>query len=228
MIFVNRVAFASPLVLAASLFAASVCAQTVDRPAGLVPEKPGVAQQAIIKFSEAGSLGMQSVRGARVAIFNGEPMAALKLMEAAKKHFEDADKNSPTLDTTTTIIVGGIAIGTGSHKGDVKSVPVDGQVILADDFVPTPEKQVHIDKANGFIRLGDNGSAINELLLGEIDVVLQQSWIPIAPTLKHLNQAIKLAGEDKYYQSNLSLKSIDDSIALSSVNLHDVLQSGNK
>ena len=169
-----------------------------------------------------GNAAMRSIRGARFAIFNGEPIAALKLMEAAKGYIEQAESGAPTFDTTLKVVVGGSVVGTSSDKGEIRSVPIDGQVVLADDFVSAPEKQAHINKANEYLKNGNNSKAIEELVLGDIDVTFNQSWMPMAPATKHLNQAIKLAGEDKYYESSLSLKAIEDSVTVGSVHLHDM------
>ncbi len=42
------------------------------------------------------------------------------------------------------------------------SVPVDGQIVLADDFVVTPEKKASIDKANEAVKKGDQKQAIED------------------------------------------------------------------
>ena len=215
----NRAVAAIPFVLATSLLVSSAYAQ--------VPDKPGAAQHAMVKFSEAGSSAMRSIRGARIAIFNGEPVAALKLMESAKRFFEDADKGSPSIDVTTKMTIYGSVVRTSSYQGDIKGVPVDGQVILPDS-VPTLEQQKHIDKANEYIRLGNTVDAIKELSLGDIDVKVNQSWVPIAPSIELLDHAIRLASDGRYYEGSLALKAIESGVVTGSISVRDVLLSTGK
>lgn len=228
MTFKSRVVPKIALALAASLFVPFAWAQAPDKPESAAIAKFSAAEQAMYKFSETGNSAMRSIRGARLAIFNGEPIAAIKLMESAKALIEQAQKGAPTFDTTSKVVVGGAVLGTSSDKSEITSVPVDGQVVLADDFVPTPEKQAHIDKANEHIKKGDTAKAIEELLLGEIDVTFNQSWMPMAASIKHIDQAIKLAAQDKYYESSLSLKAIEDSVTVNSIHLHDLPQHSGK
>ena len=218
----NLIVPAIALALGAPLFASSAWAQAADKMASAAPNKISATEQAMFKFSEAGNSAMRNIRGARFAIFNGEPAVAIKLMEAAKASIEQAEKEAPTFDTTSKMIVGGSVVGTSSEKGETKNVPVDGQLVLADNFVATPEKQAHIDKANEHIKNGEHAKALEELRLGEIDVTYIQTWMPMAPSVKHLQQAIKLASEAKYYESNLALKAVEDSVTMSSSTIRDM------
>jgi hypothetical protein len=104
----------------------------------------------------------------------------------------------------------------------MRSVPVDGQLALADDFVMTPEKKAHVDKANESFKKGDHATGLEELRLGAIDVNYTRWWLPIAPTETHLAQAIKLANESKYYEANLALKAIEDSVTMDSISFIDL------
>ena len=53
----------------------------------------------------------------------------------------------------------------------IRPVPIDGQVVLAHDFVPTPEKQAHIKEANEHFKNGKPKEALDELRIGEIEDV---------------------------------------------------------
>ena len=228
MAFRNREVPTIALALAASLFVSFAWAQSIDKPESHSPTKANAAEQALYTFSDAGNSAMRSIRSARLAIFNGEPIAAIKLMETAKAFIKQAEQGAPTFDTTLKMVVDGNVVGTRSYVGDIKSVPIDGQVVLADDFVSTPEKQAHIDKANEYIKKGDHAKSIEELRLGEIDVTFNQSWMPMAPSIRHLDQAINLANQDKYYESSLTLKAIEDSVIVNSVHLRDLPQPSGK
>lgn len=139
-------------------------------------------------------------------------------MESAKALLAQADKEAPSLGNAT----GGDKTTEGTVKSRMGSVPVDGQLALADDFVMTPEKKTHIDKANESFKKGDHTNGLEELRLGAIDVNYTRWWLPIAPTETHLDQAIKLAGENKFYEANLALKAIEDSVTVDSISFSDL------
>jgi hypothetical protein len=81
---------------------------------------------------------------------------------------------------------------------------------------------MHVDKANESFKKGDHATGLQELRLGEIDVNYTRWWLPIAPTETHLDQAIKLARESKYYEANLALKAIEDSVTIDSISFSDL------
>jgi hypothetical protein len=153
------------------------------------------------KFSQAGHSAMMNIGDARLAIFNGDTKTALKLMESAKTFLVQAEKDSPA---------------------KLQSVPVDGQLALADDFMMTPEKKAHVDKANESFKKGDQATGLAELHQGAIDVNYTRWWLPMAPTETHLDKAISLANDSKYYEANLALKAIEDSVTVDSISLIDL------
>jgi hypothetical protein len=103
-------------------------------------------------------------------------------------------------------------------------VPVDGELVLAEDFVPTPEKRARIDKANEHFRNGKAKEALEELRLGDIGVLYSRAWMPLASASKRLEQATKLMDDHKYYEANLALKAIGDSITTDSVILNESIK----
>ena len=72
-------------------------------------------------------------------------------------------------------------------------IPIDGQIALADTYVPTPEKKEHIAKANEHLKNGRAKEAIEELRLGEIDVTYSRVMMPLTATKKCLADAMQLA-----------------------------------
>ena len=172
------------------------------------------------QFSQAGHTAMMNIGDARLAIFNGEPKMAIKLMESAKSSIAQADKDAPA--TGDAMSGGKNKMGAMNTDSKLRSVPIDGQLALADDFVMTPEKKAHVDKANESFKKGDHATGLEELRLGAIDVNYTRWWLPIAPTESHLDQAIKLANESKYYEANLALKAIEDSVTMDSISFSDL------
>jgi len=212
-------ALASPLIYYS---VGTQAAEKADKASSTAAAKLAPADQALLKFSEAGNSAMREIRSARFAMFNGEPKVAMKEMEAAQSLLKQAEKEAPTFDVKTTMLVDGKVVGKTEQKQEAMKIPFDGQLLLADNFVVTPEKKAHIDKANEHFKKGDHSKALEELRLGEIDINYSRAWMPITLTKAHLATAIKLAGDSKYYEANLALKAIDDSVTVDSVTLRDM------
>ena len=104
-----------------------------------------------------------------------------------------------------------------SDKMDL--IPIDGGIAIADTFVPSAEKKEHIEKANEHLKSGHSKEAIEELRLGEIDVVSTRVLLPLEATKKRLADAEKLASDHKYYEANLALKAAEDGVVYDSVDL---------
>lgn len=215
------------LVMTLPLLAYSVLTQAAE---DAVPVKSALAtpspqDQAARQFSEAGHSAMLSIRNARIAIFNGDPKHATQMIESAKTFVEQAQKEAPTFELSSKETVSGRVVDTASESRKVQRVPVDGRITLADDFVMTPEKQVHAEKANEQLKKGDQAKALEELRLSAINVNYTRAWMPIESAEKHLDQAIKLANGGKYYQTNLELKAIEDSVTVDSIALSELPKS---
>ena len=193
------------------------------------PDKPGAtattadksdsAAQAAMRFSKDGNSAIRDIAAARVAIFNGDPNGAINLVGRAKILVGKAEEEAPTFTVKTSESVAGKYLGASTETATAKWVPIDGELVLADDFVATPEKAAHIKTANEHFKSGKSKEALEELRLGEIAVSYRRVWMPLAPTYKHIEQATKLLGEHKYYEANLALKAVDDNLTVDSVSL---------
>jgi hypothetical protein len=219
--------FAAPLVFAVAspIFACAVFAQKADSdatPASHAPATLTRQEREMRNFSEAGNSAMRDIRDARFAIFDGNPQTAMTLMQSAKAALLQARTEAPTAARTENRAPAGAAAGPTWNAGEVQRVPFDGQLVLADNFVMTPEKQAHINKADEHMKKGEHEKALEELRLGEVDVSYTQHLIPIAQSQKHLERAIALAKDGRYYEANLALKAIEDSVMAESVSFEDL------
>ena len=176
----------------------------------------------LVKFSQAGLTAIEAIRLARVAIFMGDPNGAKGLLNQAKISLETAAKDAPKFDIKTTMSVRGKVLENGAQEVAARLVPVDGHIVLADDFVLTPEKKAHIAKANEHIKKGESKQAFDEFRLADIDVNYIREWMPIASAQKHLDDAINLMHEDKYYEASMALRAIEDSVTTDSATMVEV------
>jgi hypothetical protein len=52
-------------------------------------------------------------------------------------------------------------------------------------------------------------------------VMYTRAWMPLAAATKHLDQATLFMDDHKYYEANLALKAIGDSITVDSVAINE-------
>jgi hypothetical protein len=175
--------------------------------------------RALTRFSNDGKVFTEDVRDARTAIFNGDPKTANDLMSKAKASLHAAIKDAPSFNVKTTMSAQGKVISVGQASTTAALVPVDGQMVIADDYSLSPEKQAHINKANEHLKKGESKEAAEEFRLAQIDVGFNRLWIPLAASEKHLDDAMKLSTDGKYYEANLALKAIEDGYTMDSVDL---------
>ena len=180
--------------------------------------KAGPNSEAILKFSQDGNAALRDIEAARLAIFSNDPKIVIGLIKNAQAEIAKAEQTAASMSPASTTG----AAGTQGAPVKMAMIPVDGQLVVTDDFVPTKEKQAHIANANKNIGNGEHKQALKELHLGEIEIVYNRLWMPVARAEKHLDQAIELIGEQKYYEANLALKAIGDSLTIESVALTEV------
>jgi hypothetical protein len=181
------------------------------------PQKTAPSSSDLIKFSEAGRETIDAVRKARIDIFNGDPKGSMAALTRAKTQLAAAEKDAPTFKVNANKSSAGNQAG--KKQVTAKAVPVSGELVLADNFAPSPEKQKAIAKANEHFKKGQHQQAMEALRQGQISVNYISEWMPLASTSKNLDQAIKLEQAGKYYQANLALKAIEDSLVVESVML---------
>jgi hypothetical protein len=208
------VAIAAPVVNAR----AETAAKAVDS-AVAASTKADPDASALMKLSQNGNVAMRDIRGARIAIFNGDPKTARELVGAANTALDAAAKEAPTFVVKSMTGVDGKIVLDSTDVSKLNLIPIDGQLALADSFVATPEKNTHIDKANEHFKAGRAKQGIDELRLAEVDVNFTRLLMPLDATRKRVADAGNLLASDKYYEANLALKSAEDGVVVNSVSL---------
>ena len=178
-----------------------------------------VPNTAIPQLSQMGYDTMRAVRGARIAIFNGDVANALKLVTTAQADIKLAEKDAGIVGPDHKFVmkdVGGI--GSNDENRD-RVVPIDGQIVLADNFVATPEKAAALKKANEHIGKGEHQKAAEVLKLASVDVSFSRVMMPLEVTQNHIDTAMNLIANKQYYEANLALKAAEDGIKVDTVSL---------
>ena len=172
-----------------------------------------------MKVSDDGYSAIRAIHLARIAIFNGDTKAAKEMLDKAKKDLDAATKDAQTFAADNKAANHEKKADDKSASDKMDLIPIDGEIAIADTFVPSPEKKKHIDKANEHLKAGHSKEAIEELQLGEIDVVFTRVMLPLESTKKRVADAEKLAGDHKYYEANLALKAAEEGIVIDAVDL---------
>ena len=164
--FLTAVAIAAAIVIAHAPAARSA----EKAPAEKAPAKNGLTQD-LMKVSDDGYSAIRAIHLARIAIFNGDTKTAKEMLDKAKKDLDAATKDAQTFAADNKAADQGKKADDKSASDKMDLIPIDGEIAIADTFVPSPEKKKHIDKANEHLKSGHSKEAIEELRLGEVDVV---------------------------------------------------------
>ncbi len=182
------------------------------------PAKNGLTQD-LTKVSKEGYGAIRAIHLARIAIFNGDTKLAQELLGKAKTDLDAATKDAHTFAVHAKAADHGEKGSDKSAGGKMDLIPIDGEIAIADTFVPSDDKKKHIESANEHIKSGRSKEALEELRLGEVDVVFARLMLPLESTKKRVADAEKLASDHKWYEANLALKAAEGGLVIESVDL---------
>ncbi|HEX4144615.1 MAG TPA: YfdX family protein [Pirellulales bacterium] len=216
----TAVAVAAAILLAAQASTAQAADKAADnnKPAAGAQAKNGLTQD-LMKVSDDGYSALREIHLARIAIFNGDTKAADQMLDKAKKDLDEAGKDAQTFAADAKAANAGKKGEEKSASDKMDLIPIDGEIAVADTFVASNEKNKHIEKANEHLKSGRSKEAIEELKLGEVDVVFTRVLLPLEATKKRVADAEKLVNDHKYYEANLALKAAEDGIVIDAVDL---------
>lgn len=157
-----------------------------------------------LKISQQGFTAVQDVRMARLAIFQGVPEHAVKLTDAAAKLLADDSADWKIFARTNK---------DAALIGD-QYIAIDGTIGISENFIATPAKQEALKKANEQLTKGDQKGALETLRLADIAVTQKLYLLPLKHAQKVIADAQKLLSEKKYYEANLALKAVEDSVTI--------------
>ena len=166
----------------------------------------------VIQLSDDGFKAIRDVSMARLAIFEGAPKEAEKLLGQAKSSLNDASKLADKL------------VHKGKSSPGVTYIPIDARLTVADDLVYTPENADRLAKLDEHLKKGENTQAIEVLRAGGVLVNVTMALLPVEATQKAIDKASKLVADGKYYEANLALKTAEEGILIDSESLLEVLK----
>ena len=176
------------------------------------------ANEQLLLSSDEAYEALRDVQSARLAIFNGKPEVANKQIAAASEKLKAAAAHAE-----------GLSIDTAKGKSNDESyIPVDISMSLAEGFVPDETKAKKIKEANEHIAKGDEKKAAEVLKLAEIDITVAAVLLPIDASIRHVTAAVDLMAKKQYYEANLALMAIENSILIESFGIDSVPAQGKK
>ena len=150
----------------------------------------GMADQRLM-VSQDGFKAERDIGAARIAIFQGDTDAAKKLVGDAKSDLSTVAQKAPK------DFPNGAAPAGGKGAGDPDVIPIDGQMIVADNMVLTPDKAAKVGEADQHLKQGDTAKALDTLKQGAIDVAFTRVLMPIKGTETHVDAAAGLLDQGK-------------------------------
>lgn len=173
-------------------------------------------ESSFIKTVDEAYKALHEIRAARMAIFNGQPEEAVKLTGEAHTDLAAANTTMHEHEVMT------------QKKADESDayIPFDTSMVLAEGFVPDEAKKAALTKANEHLAKGEKAHAVEALKLGNIEVSVTAALIPAASSLQHVDDAVKLLSEKKYYEANLALKAVEDSVLVETYDINAVPAQG--
>jgi hypothetical protein len=193
----------------------AVIAGTANADQVVAASKANPNTEKLMKLSEEGFVALRAVRGARIAIFNGDPAAAKTMVNDAVKLVGQAEKSAKDY-------VGRSNQSGASGANPEEWIPVDGSITLGEDFTMTDKKKVGIAKAHELLTKGKTSEAVAKLKETDIDVSYARVMLPLNVAAQRLEKAQSLLNDGKYYEANLALKGVEESAVVDTVALIDV------
>ena len=169
--------------------------------------KPAYATQTqMLRLSEEARTAISSAQAARLELFNNNPEGAKAAVDRGIGALEAAQ------ETMKTVVIP----GTDAADAKAEYLPFDSNMSLAETFTVTPEKEAALGKAKGMFEANSPDKAIDVLREASVDVMVSTALLPGNATLTELRNAQKLIADGKYFEANVALKSIEDSVVVRS------------
>ncbi len=178
-------------------------------------QPPQVALNDMGKLSNQGSKAFSDIELARLAIFNGHPVEASRLVSEAQRSLKIAQTDDTAfLKAESDMKPPPSQVYQSSAAKDTKAVswlPVGADVTVSDDFT-TPAKTTAVTSANAHLKKGQTNAAMKELKLANVGISYTMEVVPLKRTTVDVDKAAGLMKLDKFYQADQVLKQVQDSV----------------
>lgn len=182
-----------------------------------VTAKVGYAtQEEMLKIADEAVVTVKHVHAARMALFdNNIDMAKADIAEATKALTQGE------VDIKALLVA-------DTEKADAKReyLPFDMSMALTDTYTATKENEAALEKATGLMQTGDKNKAIEVLRVAAVDLNISAAMLPETASMESLKKAAELIDGKNYFDANLALKSIEDSIVVRTFGIDSIPAQG--
>lgn len=146
---------------------------------------------------------------------SADTMSANKMDQSTNGKSSDSAKSASTDATNASSSKTDMASNDNSAPDQSKTwLPIDGQVMLGADYQVSDANTQAVQDANKAMKAGNTKEAHDQLKLAGVDVSFAVALVPLDQTVQDVQQAQSDLGAGKFYEANLDLKKVQDSIVV--------------
>lgn len=193
--------------------------------AALADSRPDVATQQVATLpaiSQQGQQAFQEVIAARHDLYEGHVDQAKQQLSAAESALQAAQTDKTAYLKAAKDLRGQPGQPLKVAEQDAKAtawLPIWSGMTLRDDYVATPAKNQAVAQASDRIQQGDTKGASELLKVAGVDVDYSTAVLPAQEALDLVHRANQELGHEQYWQANLTLKQVQNSLRYDSANV---------
>jgi hypothetical protein len=190
--------------------------------ADTAPAKPNsgegkMADKDFGRLSADGVSAFNDIHLARMAIFDGRTNTATKLVADALASLEKAKTDNTVFMKAESALHPSAQSAPASRSPagtatPVAWIPIDGEVVLDEDFQAAPEKAAAVVNANKSLEKGEGDKALEAIRLAAVDVNYTMAAAPFEQSLADLTQANQLISTHDYFGASQALRKAESGI----------------
>ncbi len=173
-------------------------------------------QKGMLQTADEALNAVTQVHAARLALFENDIPKAKDELEIARSALIAAESD----------LSGKLMRDFSVADSSTNYLPFDMSMSLTEGFTATEENKLALQRAAGLFESAEPDDAVEVLKLAEIDVSIMTAMLPYEQTLTALDAAIGDIEDGDYFDANLDLKSINDSIITRSFSIDAVPSQG--
>ena len=193
--------------------------------AALADTRPDIATQQVATLpaiSQQGQQAFMDVVAARQDLFEAHVDQAKQQLAAAESALQTAQTDKTAYLKSARDLRGqdGKLMQVSAQDAKATSwLPIWSGMALRDDYVATPAKNQAVVQANEKIQQGDTKAAGEILKVAGVDVDYSTAVLPAQETLDLVHRANQELGHEQYWQANLTLKQVQNSLRYDNANV---------
>ena len=180
------------------------------------------------KVSADGAGGFQDLSLAQIAIFDGRIDDAKEFVTQAVAAFSKAKTDETVFNKAESALKPPVdknavanksaasakpadASKTAQNQKPISWLPVDGSIMIDEDFTAKNAKTAAVADANKSLKAGDRKGALEKLRLADVKVVVIVAVLPLEQTIDKVDQAAAMINDGKYYEASQELRQVQAS-----------------